>query len=208
MRNNNIYSLTKLLVKTYKNLRKEIPSTHKFLAKARNLFFASKEFHLADSDIEFLNKEMDFLEEAYNKIFEKDYRFLNLTETELEDIKKNLEFFTLKYDNYYEYLKFAREIFRRFLIFMFSSLISIIAGKKIIQNFPFSNKNNMEGINNTINLNITDIILYISIAFIFVYMIYASFPQMIVNIQAKREILKEIEILIDKRISQLKTKSF
>ncbi len=187
------YNLTKILVQKYKDLRKETPSTHKFLAKAKNLFFASKEFHLSESDIEFLNREMDFLEEAYNKIFEKDYCFSNLTETELEDIKKNLEFFTIKYDNYYEYLKFARKIFGKFLF----SVFFLIAGKEAIQ-ILFQNPKSLTS-------NIMDAIFYALLFFVIVYFIYASFPQMIVNIQAKREILKEIEILIDKRISQLKT---
>ena len=39
------YNLTKSLVHNYKNLRIEAQSTHKFLLKAKNLFFASKEFH-------------------------------------------------------------------------------------------------------------------------------------------------------------------
>ncbi|MDQ7056436.1 MAG: hypothetical protein Q9M89_08300 [Persephonella sp.] len=131
MGNIDTYNLTKLLVQNYKNLRQETPSTHKFLAKAKNLFFTSKEFHLSESDIEFLNKEMDFLEKAYTKIFVKDNCFSNLTETELEDIKKNLEFFIIKYDNYYEYLKFARKIFGKFLF----SIFFLIAGKEAIQVF-------------------------------------------------------------------------
>ena len=124
------YNLTKILVLNYKNLRKETPSTHKFLAKAKNLFFASKEFHLSESDIEFLNREMDFLEKAYNEIFERDHCFSNLTETELEDIKKNLEFFTIKYDNYYEYLKFARLVLAGFMaLFLFGFIKNLLKQK-------------------------------------------------------------------------------
>ncbi len=190
--NMDTYNLTKILIQKYKGLRKETPSTHKFLAKAKNLFFASKEFHLSESDIEFLNKEMDFLEKAYNEIFEKDHCFSNLTETKLEDIKKNLEFFTMKYENYYEYLNFARKLFGKVLLLMFS----LIAGKEVVQKF-FQNQKDVTS-------NIIDIIFYVLIFLVIIYFIYAAIPQIIINIQAKREILKEIEILIDKRIIQLK----
>jgi len=199
MGNIDTYNLTKLLVQNYKNLRKETPSTHKFLAKARNLFFASKEFKLSESDIEFLNKEMDFLEKAYTKIFVKDNCFSNLTEADLEDIKKNLEFFTIKYENYYEYLSFARKVFAKALLLLFS----LIAGKEAVQEAVQKLFQNQKGVTS----NIIDIIFYVLIVFVIIYFIYAAIPQIIVNIQAKREILKEIEILIDKKISQLKTKN-
>jgi len=189
------YNLTKILVQKYKDLRKETTSTHKFLAKAKNLFFASKEFHLSESDIEFLNKDMDFLEEAYNKIFEKNSCFSNLTETGLEDIKKNLEFFTIKYENYYEYLKFAREILSKFLLFVFSLLIGKEAIRISIQIF-FQNAGEL-------TFNIIDVVFYVIFFLVIVYFIYASIPQIIINIQAKREILKEIEIILNKRIQYL-----
>ena len=75
-------------------------------------------------------------------------------------------------------------------------IFSLIAGKEVVQKF-FQNQKGVTS-------NVIDIIFYVLIFLVIIYFIYAAIPQIIINIQAKREILKEIEILIDKRIIQLK----